>query len=332
MRSAVLKKYRSALLVESQQSKELQSNQVRIKTAYAGVSFTDVIIQKGLYKYQRENMQLPYTPGFEASGTIIEVGSMVNGFAVGDTIVVLQRAGCLSSEIVAPVANVIKVPCNTNLAWAASLPVNFFTATHALSNIVKLFPNSDVLIGSAAGGVGGMLVQLASGDHNVIGLVGSADKKDYVYALGARKVMTYQEFFSQDQAAHVMFISSGDRTKQYYKRLTTNGKMVIYGFHSMVPQSVWDIPKAFFTYCNLSKFLPFSLVYTNKTVSGFNLINLETSSVEFEFCKNELLALLDAGTMPSQHNVRVYGLDDINQALEDLKTAATVGKIVVKCH
>lgn len=332
MRSVVLKKYRSALSVEAQQPKELQPNQVRIKTAYASVSFTDVIIQKGLYKYQRKHIPIPYTPGFEASGTIIEVGNLVNDFSIGDTVVVLQRSGCLSSEIVTPVVNVIKVPRNTNLAWAASLPVNFFTASHALSNIVKLFPNSNVLVGSAAGGVGGMLVQLASREHQVIGLVGSDDKKDYVHTLGAQKVMTYNEFFSQDQSADAMFISSGDHLNEYYKRLTTNGKMVMYGFHSMVPQSVWDIPKAFLTYCKSSKFLPFSLVYTNKTVSGFNLINLETSSAEFEFCKNEFLTLLDAGMMPSQHNIRTYDLSDINKALDDLATAAKIGKFVMKCN
>jgi NADPH:quinone reductase-like Zn-dependent oxidoreductase len=61
-------------MIEDGQSNELEANEVRIKTAYAGVSFTDKIIQDGLYKYQRENMPLPYIPGFEASGVVTEVG------------------------------------------------------------------------------------------------------------------------------------------------------------------------------------------------------------------------------------------------------------------
>jgi NADPH:quinone reductase-like Zn-dependent oxidoreductase len=330
MKSAVLKKYRSALVIEEYQSENLQVDQVRIKTAYAGISFTDRIIQDGLYKYQRKNMPLPYIPGFEASGVIVEVGEMISELSVGDKVVVLQRSGCFSSEIITKETNVIKIPQSTDLAWAASLPVNFFTAAHCLYNIVNIFPGSNLVVTSAAGGVGGMLVQLASPTHTVFGLVGTEQKKNYVRLLGAHETLTYDEFFKGSQPVDVILVSSGDNLDRYYKKLTTNGKMIMYGFHSLVPKNIKNIIPSIYLYCTLPSFKPFNLVYTNKSISGFNIIHLEPQSAEFLFIKQQFLHLLDTNTMPNKHALRVYDLYAINQALSDLAAGSTVGKVIVK--
>lgn len=330
MKSALLEKYRSALIIKEFQSKTLGAFEVRIKTAYAGISFTDVIIQQGLYKYQRIHMPLPYVPGFEASGTVIEVGSQVSEFSVGDKVVVLQRSHCLSSEIVTKCENIIKVLDGTDLAWAASLPVNFFTASHALHNIVNIFPGSDMLVTSAAGGVGGMLTQLAVVNHSVTGLVGRQEKKDYVRKLGAHKVCTQDEFFTEDDTFDVIFVSSGKDLNQYYKKLNTNGKLIVYGFHSMVPQGAKSIFSAILSYIKLPKFNPFNLVYENKTISGFNIIHLDSHSKEFQYIKKQFLDFLATGVMSKKQKIHSYVVEDVNQALADLAKGSVEGKVVIK--
>lgn len=330
MRSVVLQKYRSPLVLVEESVIELKNNEIRIKTAYAGISFTDRIIQQGLYKYQRIHMPLPYVPGFEASGTVIEVGSQVSGFSVGDKVIVLQRSHCFSSEIVAQCEHVIKIPDDTDLAWAASLPVNFFTASHALHNIVNIFPNSDVLVTSAAGGVGGMLTQLAVVNHSVTGLVGRQEKKDYVRKLGAHKVCTQDEFFAEDDTFDVIFVSSGKDLNQYYKKLNTNGKLIVYGFHSMVPQSEKSIFSAIFSYIKLPKFNPFNLVYENKTISGFNIIHLDPHSKEFQYIKKQFLDFLATGVMPKKQKIHSCVVEDVNQAFVDLASGAVEGKVVIE--
>ena len=101
MKCLVLKKYRQPLILVNSPAKRLADSEIRVRTSYAGLSFTDRIIQQGLYKYQRQHLPLPYVPGFEASGTITEVGKAISNFNVGDTVAVLKTSSCLSSEIIA---------------------------------------------------------------------------------------------------------------------------------------------------------------------------------------------------------------------------------------
>lgn len=330
MKSIILQRHRSPLVVREVESKDVGDNEVRIKTAYAGLSFTDRIIQQGLYKYQRQHMPAPYTPGFEASGYIIEVGKDVGGLNVGDNVVVLQRQGCFSSEIIAEAVNVIKIPKEFDMAMAASLPVNFFTASHALDNVVKIFPNSRLLVASAAGGVGGMLIQLASKQHRVTGLVGQEDKVEYVESLGAENVYTYKDFETKSCQFDVALTASGKDIERDLKRLDINGKIIIYGFHSMVPKSLRGITDAIFNYFKLPNIKPFNLVYTNKTVSGFNIIHIDTESKEFISSKEHFCALLENGDMPNLHKVHEYAAEEINTALTDLAGGKLTGKIVIK--
>lgn len=155
MISLRLEKHKTPLVLRETPSSELKSGEVRIKTSYAGLSFTDLIIQKGFYKYQKNHLPLPYTPGFEAAGEVIETYNTTNNCRVGDKVLVLRPYGCFSSEIVARETEIILMPRETDLKWAASLPVNFFTAYHAVYQQVAIPPRQRILIGSAAGGVGG---------------------------------------------------------------------------------------------------------------------------------------------------------------------------------
>lgn len=318
------------MIKDSQKHETIDKTEVRIRTSYVGLSFTDRIIQQGLYKYQRQYMPLPYIPGFEASGTVAEVGEEVSDFIPGDKVVVLQRSNCLSSEIVVKAENVIKLPANIDLAWAASLPVNFFTASHALNNIVQIFPGSDLLVTSAAGGVGGMLTQLASRDHRVTGLVGKQNKKDYAQKLGACEVYTYEEFLHQSKKFDVILVASGKDLTKYIAKLNRNGKIIIYGFHSLVPRSIkswFDVLRNYFA---LPTIKPFELVYENRTVSGFNIIHLNPESNEFRSVKKQFSSLVESDSMPVAHEVHEYKIEDINQALKDLAGGDVMGKIVVK--
>jgi len=330
MKAVVIQKYRSPVVVNDLMPAQINEFQVRIKTAYAGLSFTDRIIQQGLYSYQRKHMRLPYTPGFEASGIVIEVGKSVSSFKVGDRVIVLQRLGCLCSEIITEPDSLIKLPNEIDLSWAASLPVNFFTASHALNNIVKIFPNSNLLVTSAAGGVGGMLIQLASEGHSVTGLVGKDEKKQYVSELGAQSAYTYSEFFKQNKKFDVIFVASGEDLKEYVDRLNKNGKMIVYGFHSMVPKNFKGVLSALLSYLQLPSVNIFRMVYQNKTISGFNIICLDSNGVEFQAVKKHLVERLANGNLPNRHKIQVYGLNRVNDAYNEIASGNTQGKVVIE--
>jgi NADPH:quinone reductase-like Zn-dependent oxidoreductase len=283
-----------------------------------------------LYKYQKEHLPLPYIPGFEASGTVIEVGQEITEYNEGDKVVVLQKSGCFSNEIITKKEQLIMIPYETDLALAASLPVNFFTAFHALNNIVKVFPNSKLLIASAAGGVGGLLVQLASDRHRITGLVGDLGKKEYVDKLGADEVYSYEELPDIKSNFDLVFLASGENINEYLSKLSKNGKLLLYGFHAMVPRRKKDVAKSLWNYFTLPDIRLFDLVYGNKTVAGFNIIKFDTESVEFKGCKEAFEGLAASGILPNQHKINIYKPQDLIDGIDIFSQGTMVGKVVIE--
>lgn len=328
MKKLTLHSYREPFLIEDIKPAIISAREIRIKTVYAGISFTDIIIHKGYYAYQKKQMPLPLTLGFEASGIITEVGSEVTKYSVGEKVLVLMKSGCFSEEIVATAHDLIKIPDGITLDKAASLPVNFFTAWHAIHNIVKIFPNSRILITSAAGGVGGMLTQLTSNDHDVTGLVGSENKIAYASSIGAKKVFLYETFTDTD-LFDVIFLASGTNLRKYIALLSTNGKIINYGFHDLVPRYITDIPKAVFKYLQLPTFKIPSLVYENKTISGFNIIKLSNVSNEYTSAKKAFEEHLASDTLKTP-KITVFPYTEIKKAFEYLESRESIGKILLK--
>lgn len=142
----------------------LPSGSVKIEVAAAGINFGDILQCQG--KYQ-EKAEPPFIPGFECSGTIVEIDSNVksNGkLQVGDRVVCTgQRA--FSKHLYAPASNVVplprNLPDNIDLAEAAALLVSYGTAHLALTSQGRLKSGETVLITAAAGGVGLACVELA---------------------------------------------------------------------------------------------------------------------------------------------------------------------------
>ena len=51
-----------------------ESGQIRIKVAFAGINFADLLMRLGLYQ---PRPKYPFTPGYEMSGVVDEVGADV---------------------------------------------------------------------------------------------------------------------------------------------------------------------------------------------------------------------------------------------------------------
>jgi len=328
MLKIILKKYNYPFSFEEQLNYSLKQNEIRITTKFAGISFTDVVIKKGFYAYQKENFPLPLNLGFEASGVITEIGESVVNFMVGDTVAVLKMFGCFSEEIIAVSSDLIHLDKNYDLDIAASLPVNFITAYHALHNIIKIFEGSNILVTSAAGGVGGMIVQLASKTATVTGVVRSAEKFSYVKNLGANNVVTYDQI-DDSVTFDVMFISSGQNLKEYQRLLNPNGKIVIYGFNELVPDNWKSYPWIVLKYISLVKINPLNLVYSNQTFSGFNIIKLKNTSKEY-MCASEAFKEALATNSLIQPTITKFNYTEINKAFAFLESGKSIGKIVLE--
>lgn len=117
------------------------------------------LTKQGLYQ---EKPKLPFVPGGELSGTVLEVGEGVSHVRPGDRVVCASLAGgAFAEKCLVPAAGCFPLPRTTDLVAAAGLPVAFGTSHVALCARAGLRKGQTVLVLGAAGGVGAAAVQIA---------------------------------------------------------------------------------------------------------------------------------------------------------------------------
>jgi len=122
--------------------------------------------------------------GSDASGVISQVGPGVDGWSVGDEVVVRGASGAYASELVASVGKLVRKPQNVTFEQAASLGVAAGTAYQA---VLSLAPGEGdvLLIHGASGAVGQAAIQFAKARGVVVVGTASARNLDRVRELGA---------------------------------------------------------------------------------------------------------------------------------------------------
>lgn len=153
----------------------LAPDQVQIKPTAFGLNFRDVMVGMG----QLDETRM----GFECSGIISAIGpkaAAARGLEVGDRVYAFLR-GYFANTIRVHHTSVARVPEDMDMETAASIPLVFITAYHALHNMARLKKRETVLIYSGTGGVGQaaiMLAQLLKAE--VFVTVGTAEKREFV--------------------------------------------------------------------------------------------------------------------------------------------------------
>ncbi len=179
--------------------------EVRIKQTAIGVNFHDIYVRSGLY----QTLPLPGVPGLEAAGEITAVGEGVAGFAVGERVVYVSgNYGAYADERLISADTLVKIPDGVDEISAASMMVRGSTAHVLLHQVFPLQAGQTILVQSAAGGVGQLLVQWAHHmGATVIGTVGSEEKAELVRARGCDHVILYRE---EDIVERVREITKGE--------------------------------------------------------------------------------------------------------------------------
>jgi polyketide synthase 7 len=163
------------LLVQPRPRAELAAGQVRVAVAAVGVNFRDVLVALGMYPGGGEL-------GIEGAGVVVEVGSGVEGLAVGDP--VLGLLGVVGSEAVVDARLVTAVPSDWSLIQAAGVPVVFLTALYGLSVLAGVKAGEKVLVHAGTGGVGMAAVQLCRHWGAEVFATASRGKWDTLRAMG----------------------------------------------------------------------------------------------------------------------------------------------------
>ncbi|GID56838.1 hypothetical protein Aco03nite_052420 [Actinoplanes couchii] len=166
-----------ALVPAPEELAPLAPTQVRVAVRAGGLNFRDVLNALGMYRGEAG----PF--GAEAAGVVTEVGADVTGLAVGDAVMGMMFGG-FGPVVVAEEHYLTRIPAGWTFERAASVPLVFLTAYHALVDLADVRPGERVLVHAGAGGVGMAAIQIARHLGAEVYATASEAKHDVLRGLG----------------------------------------------------------------------------------------------------------------------------------------------------
>jgi NADPH:quinone reductase-like Zn-dependent oxidoreductase len=345
------------------------------------INYADCCIRWGLYESANRFVGYPIVPGFDVAGVVEKVIppslaslSSPPPFKEGDRVYGATFFGAYSTRCLIPSNQLRKMPEGMSFAQAAALPAVSLTALYALhlggrfssaitdgrspsdatANMIAP-SNRSILIHSAAGGVGSMMVQMAKllGLSPVVGVVGRTSKVDEAKALGCDAVIDKQSLREESSSSmwdsikavgpregfSIIADPNGVSTLQdSFDHLCPSGRLVAYGFHSNLPlgrdslnpmEWVRMVLKA----SKMPAFDPMELVTSNKSVMGFNLsffVNeIEMLEAMYDQIERWMSDTDGKGGLLRCPRVTEMAMDDIREAHQLIQSGKTVGKLVM---
>jgi NADPH2:quinone reductase len=177
------------LVVNDVADPEIAEDHIIIEVKSASVNFPDVLMIQGLYQFQPP---LPFIPGGESAGVVIEIGNGVEGFNIGDKVFAATGVGGICEKILAHKNNVRPIPENMDFEIAAALSVTYGTSIYALKQRANLKAGETLLVLGASGGVGLATVQLGKAmGAKVIAAASTQEKVDICMENGADEGFVY---------------------------------------------------------------------------------------------------------------------------------------------
>jgi NADPH2:quinone reductase len=192
-------------------------SEIKIRNRAIGLNFVDVYFRTGLYNPGT----LPFIPGNEGAGEVIEVGEDVKDFKPGDRVAYVVVLGAYAEESIVPVPYVVHLPESIQYEMAAAVMLKGLTAQYLLRQTFPVKSGQTILIHAAAGGVGQIVTQWAKHlGATVIGTVGTAKKAAIAQKNGCDYVINYSEEniaekvkeFTDGKGCHVVYDSVGQAT------------------------------------------------------------------------------------------------------------------------
>lgn len=294
--------------------------EVVVHVAAIGMTFDDVLDRTG--ETERE---LPYTPGFEAVGTIVAVGAQVSSRRIGERVACLAPAA-YAEQLVAPQEHVVPIPQQLDDLQAVAamrdgiLALTLATRAHALQ------AGEVVLVRPAIEGPGLCLLQLAKQrGARVIAAIGEPESEKIVRRLGADAVLVWRPAevvaemrrLTDGEGVHVVFDAMGndpDETaiKWELDCLRPRGHLVLF---DRAPRSVGFV--------NFNRLSGASLTVTSVVAADYLLQPVEFASLAGQVLDAAASGALEfpiAGTFPIGEVVRAHQL---------VESCAAVGKIIL---
>ena len=308
------------LVVEDVAAPALGKGEVRIGIRACGVNYPDNLMIAGKYQVKPP---LPFSPGFELAGEILETGDGITHLQPGQRVAATAMSGAMAEEICVPATVVMPIPDAMDFVTAAGFILIYGTSYHALKQRARLQPDEKLLVLGAGGGVGLTAVELGHlMGAEVIAAASSTEKLQLAASRGAAHLINYSETGLKDQVraltggqgVDVIYDPvGGDLFDDCLRCVAWSGRILIIGFAS---GTIPDIP------ANLPLLKGSSIVgvfwgtFVQREVE-VNLANMR-----------ELLAWFEQGKLKPCIS-RTYSLEDAPLAMNALAQRQASGKLVV---
>jgi NADPH2:quinone reductase len=292
--------------------------QALVRIAASGVNFIDIYFRIGLYK-----ADAPIALGSEGAGTVEAIGDGVTEVSPGDRVAYTMTRGSYAEYAVVPAAMLVKIPDHVEFHTAAAAMLQGMTAHYLTHSTFPLKAGDTCLVHAAAGGAGGLIVQMAKTlGARVFGTVSTAEKARIAREAGADEVILYteREFdvesrrLTGGRGVDVVYDSVGKTTfEKSLNSLRPRGTLALFG------QSSGSVPAFDPSILNTKGSL-----YLTRPSLGHYLLTRE----ELLWRAGDVLNAIDAGKLRLRID-RTYPLADAASAHRDLESRKTAGKLLL---
>lgn len=209
----------------------LKDRDVLIEVAATSVNPVDWKLREGHLKSMLA-YDFPLILGWDAAGTVKEVGKSVTKFEAGDEVFSrpdITRNGTYAEYVAVDENLVAHKPNNLSFEEAASIPLVGLTSWQCLVDFADLKKGDKVLIHAGSGGVGSFAIQLAKSFGAWVATTCSTKNIEFVESLGADRVIDYknEDFTEILHDMDIVFDTlGGDIQKQSYQVLKEGGCLV----------------------------------------------------------------------------------------------------------
>lgn len=185
----------SKLQVGEAEQPAAKSDQLLVKIGAASLNPFDLAVLSGSAQTMAP-LAFPATLGLDFAGTVVEIGSDVSGFAIGDRVygtanAMFGASGAFAEFAAVNAENAAHTPSNLTDLEAASLPTAGISGLQAIDTL-KVQPGHKVFVHGGAGGAGSIAVQIAKYHGAHVAATASTDNVDFVKGLGADEVIDYK--------------------------------------------------------------------------------------------------------------------------------------------
>jgi len=313
---------------------ELLPGEVCLKVEAFGLNFADVMARNGRY---RDAPKIPFIPGYDVVGEVVQSGSKENDFWLGKRVVAFCRFGGYATLVNTQVDGLLEIG-NIPAGTALALCTQGVTASYMSGLIHPTRKNGLVLVHAAAGGVGSLLLQLLHArGFETIAKVGTYEKAQRIQALAPTEVLVVENSDYRKELARILqnrtlaasFNATGGKSIRFeLPHIGPGGSLVLFGGAALLEnRNKWMSLIRFVINSGFAS--PIPLMVNSRGIIGVNMLRLADDQPELlaEHLRQCFMHYEQGRLIPLP--AIQYASSQLAEAHALLESGKSVGKVMV---